>query len=144
MPKPIKIGPGEDSKPKKPILSQVSNPQPEIVKTEETENSGRTIKRFIVNQNNQGGTTVVAAAAPGRSHKIIGFILFATGNGSLIFRSGPTSAGNLTGPMDIRTTASLIWPSNPAAPFVETARGESLSIVTAQGGVRGLIIFITE
>lgn len=152
MPKPIEVGPhGKPFTP--PIVSLALPPAPEPVSveesvplpTEETENSGRTIHRFIVNQGPSGGNLQVAAGIAGRRHQVIGFILAASGNGTIQFLSGtgPTIIP-LTGQMDLANRGSLVWPSNPSAPFVETAVGERLSITTPNGGgVRGMIIYLT-
>jgi len=155
MPKPIKVGPKE--KPfHQPVLQLAKPPAPADVAvvaaevplaTEETENSGRVIHRFIVNQGPAGGQVTIAPATPNRRHQVIGFILSATGNGTLQFLSGgpaPAPTTPLTGTMDMGQRNSLVWPSNPSAPFVETNLGDSLRIqTTGGGGVRGMIIYLT-
>ena len=85
------------------------------------------------------GTTVVAAAVANQKHKVIGLALSLLSTGSFKF----TGASDLTGNIRALKDASICWPSS-TIPYLETASGEALSIVTVGGAGAGVIVYITE
>ena len=96
------------------------------------------LKYFTVDQG-VAGTTVVAAAEVGQKHKVIGLVLSLISTGSYRF----TGASNLTGDIRVLKDASVCWP-NSGIPYLETALGDALSIVTIGGAGDGVVIYVTE
>jgi hypothetical protein len=95
--------------------------------------------RTVINQGG-AGTLVIAAASPGNKHKLVGFILSMSSDGTFQFTDG---AGILMGAMKIKQDAnSVVALSN--YPIVETAVNSPLNLVTTSGGGRGVVIYITE
>ena len=96
------------------------------------------LKFFPLNQG-AAGTAVIAVASPGNKHKVLGITLSLANDGTWRL----TGAANLTG--DIKQDGQLqpvvIGPS--IIPFVETAVGAALSIVTTQAA-QGVVQFISE
>jgi hypothetical protein len=85
------------------------------------------------------GTTEIAAASAGSKHKVLGITLSLANDGTWRL----TGAANLTGNIkqDGQLQPVVIGPS--VIPFVETAAGAALSIVTTQAA-QGVVQFITE
>jgi len=96
--------------------------------------------RFVVSQPS-AGTTLIAAAVPGRKHKVFGFIMcLVNNNGTYKFTS---SSGDLTGAIfqaSNQPPANIFWHD----PIIETALDSSLSLVTTSGAGRGIVVFMTE
>jgi len=97
------------------------------------------LKRTVVNQGG-AGTLVIAAASPGNKHKLLGFILSLSSDGTFQFTDG---TGILMGAMKIKQDANSVVALS-LSPIVETAVNSPLNLVTTSGGGRGVAIFVTE
>ena len=85
------------------------------------------------------GTTELAAAVTGQKHKVMGAVLVMDAAGSIKF----TDAGDLTGAMDLAANAGFVLPNN-SLPYLQTARGSALSLITTTGKADGVVIIKTE
>lgn len=107
--------------------------------TIQTNIGGKTYTYINVNQT-VAGTTVLATAAIGIKHKIIGCILSLSLLGTIKFSDG---AGDLIGPCDIGVTGGFVLP-NSIIPYHITATNSPLNLVTLLGTARGVVIILTE
>ncbi len=112
------------------------------VQTNTSLNAGKAVLRFVVNQG-AAGNTVIAAASPGNKHKVIGFMLTLSGNGTLTWFSDGVA---MTGPLVIEANQNppVLLPPNPKAPLLETTAGQSLNFTTTGGALKGVILYLTE
>ena|SRR3990167_1408334 len=85
------------------------------------------------------GTTELAAAVTGRKHKVMGAMLVMDAAGTLKFSDG----ADLTGAMDLAANAGFVLPNNPL-PYLQTASGSALSLITTTGKADGVVIIKTE
>jgi hypothetical protein len=85
------------------------------------------------------GTTVIAAASPGNKHKVLGITLSLNNDGTWRLTGSADLTGNIK--QDGQLQPVVIGPS--ILPFVETALGAALSIVTTQVA-QGVVQFVTE
>lgn len=86
------------------------------------------------------GTTVIAPAAAGNKHKVLGLTLSLANDGTFRLTS---NAAPMTG--DIKVDGQLQPFVQPISniPFSETATGAELRIVTTQSA-QGFVVFATE
>jgi hypothetical protein len=96
------------------------------------------LQRFSIDTGG-AGTTLVAAAAAGQKHKVLGLILSLNNDGTWSFLSGATP---LMGQVkqDGQLQPFVFGPSG--VPFFETAPGEALSFVATQAA-DGVVLFVT-
>jgi hypothetical protein len=96
------------------------------------------IRYFTLNQG-AAGPTEIAAAEAGKKHRVLGITLSLANDGTWRL----TGSGNLTGNIkqDGQLQPVVIGPN--LIPFVETAAGVALNIVTTQAA-QGVVQFISE
>lgn len=110
------------------------------IQTQTSQNAGKTVNRFVLNQG-AAGNTVIAAASVGNKHKVVGFLISAAANGTLTWFSAAVA---ITGPVDIAARADILNPSAVLFPLLETAVNSSLNITSATTAVHGVILYLTE
>jgi hypothetical protein len=110
------------------------------IQTQTSQNAGKTVNRFVLNQG-AAGNTVVAAASVGNKHKVVGFLISAAANGTLTWFSAAVA---ITGPIDIAARADILNPSAVLFPLLETAVNSSLNVTSATTAVHGVILYLTE
>lgn len=102
--------------------------------------AGKTIAYVSVSQSS-AGTTQLAAASGSNKHKVVGCVLVMDAAGTLKFTD---SSGDLSGAMSLAANAGFVLPSS-LFPYLETgAVNRSISIVTANGAVKGVVALLTE
>jgi hypothetical protein len=88
------------------------------------------------------GTTTIAAAIPGKRHKVHHYQLTFEGDGSLKFMSG---SNNLTGPIYVLKNVVMNNPPSGGVGFyIEANINEALLLVTTGGPLDGVVAYSTE
>jgi hypothetical protein len=98
--------------------------------------------RYFVAENVGVGTTIIAAGAPGKCHKVVGIMLSGDNKATLFRLVGPA---NLTGDVSLFNTSPALAVFSPQLAIVQAAPGAALSIVVSgAGAVSGTIVYVTE
>lgn len=109
----------------------------------------RAFSRVVVNQGGSPTATVIAAAAAGLKHKVVGCVLSPAGGGisAVRFTFGAVPGTDLMGEFRVPggSHPGLVWTGGQQLALVETPAGSQLNVVsTGSNGFAGVVIFITE
>ena len=96
--------------------------------------------RFIPVSQGAAGTTTVAAAEPGKRHKLRGGFMTLSAIGTVKFHDG---VEDLSGALNLDQRSGFVLPVVPVD-YLQTEVGEPLQITTTGGAAQGTFVVITE
>lgn len=102
--------------------------------------ANRPLKRAVINVSGAADTEIVAAV-PGKSIRVLSFLLVAGGAITAVFKSeGGESDTNLTGVMTLADKQVVEAAFHPGGHF-ETVAGQPLHLVTTTAGAMGWLTY---